>query len=207
MATVSNAWCYRVSNGTGWPGVSVPWLGEIAISILVGQYYIALSQHVRPWYTLAEMWTNHETACFANHHGYLILAIWWQTFMWVTCDKLAGQCYGCFQMSLYLAVLLLHFIHMYVCESILNVCTPVLFSCSGGFVSWLTEGVIFASQCLCVCLLTCPVVHTWCVSVAGQVCAFFFCSVRWLWAPVQTSRVSLQTCRRWKAFGAEVGNS
>ena len=30
VATLPGAWCYRIITGTGWPGVSVLWLGEIA---------------------------------------------------------------------------------------------------------------------------------------------------------------------------------
>ena len=29
VATLPGAWCYRVSTGTGWPGVSILWLGEV----------------------------------------------------------------------------------------------------------------------------------------------------------------------------------
>ena len=29
VATLPGAWCYRVSTGTGWPGVSILWLSEV----------------------------------------------------------------------------------------------------------------------------------------------------------------------------------
>ena len=29
VATLPGAWRYRVSTGTGWPGVSILWLGEV----------------------------------------------------------------------------------------------------------------------------------------------------------------------------------
>ena len=56
VATLPCIWCYRVSAGTGWPGVSVSWLGEIAnlICNLISVWqHIDLSEQIRPWDTLA----------------------------------------------------------------------------------------------------------------------------------------------------------
>ena len=71
MATLPGAWCYRVSTGTGRPGVSILWLGEVesligmATSISVWQH-VKLSEQIRPWDTLACCWdvkqlTNQQT--------------------------------------------------------------------------------------------------------------------------------------------------
>ena len=58
-ATPPVAWRYRVSAGTGWPGVSILCLGEmeslICNSISVWQY-VQLSEQIRPWDTLACYW-------------------------------------------------------------------------------------------------------------------------------------------------------
>ena len=56
VATLPGAWCYR----TGWPGVSILWLGEMesrwsATSISVWQH-VKLSEQIRPWDTLACYW-------------------------------------------------------------------------------------------------------------------------------------------------------
>ena len=68
VATLPGAWRYRVSAGTGRPGVSILWLGEIvwsATCISVWQH-VKLSEQIRPWDTLACCWdakqpTNKQT--------------------------------------------------------------------------------------------------------------------------------------------------
>ena len=58
VATLPGAWCYSVSTGTGQPGVSILWLGEVESSICnfsVWQH-IKLSEQIRPWDTLACCW-------------------------------------------------------------------------------------------------------------------------------------------------------
>ena len=41
VATLPGAWCYRVSAGTGWPGVSILWLGEM--ESLVCDFYLSVA--------------------------------------------------------------------------------------------------------------------------------------------------------------------
>ena len=66
VTSLPGAWHYRVSAGTGQPGVSILWLGEIeslicsfsvwsAASISVWQH-VKLSVQIRPWDTLACCW-------------------------------------------------------------------------------------------------------------------------------------------------------
>ena len=40
-ATLPGAWHYRVSAGTGWPGVSIPWLGEV--KSLICNFYLSMA--------------------------------------------------------------------------------------------------------------------------------------------------------------------
>ena len=60
MATLPSAWhYYRVSAGTGWPGVSILWLSEM--ECLVCNFYLSvatrkLSRQICPWDTLACCW-------------------------------------------------------------------------------------------------------------------------------------------------------
>ena len=70
MVTLTGAWRYRVSAGTGWTGVSILRLGEVeslicAASISVWQH-VKLSEQIRPRNTLAYCWdakqpTNQQT--------------------------------------------------------------------------------------------------------------------------------------------------
>ena len=59
VATLPGAWRYRVSTGTGGPGVRILWLGEmeslVCPSISVWQH-VKLSVQIRPWDTLACCW-------------------------------------------------------------------------------------------------------------------------------------------------------
>ena len=59
MATLPGTWRYTVSAGTGRPGVSILWLGEVkvwsATCISVWQH-VKLSEQIRPWDTLACCW-------------------------------------------------------------------------------------------------------------------------------------------------------
>ena len=63
MATMPGAWRYRDGTGTGWPGVSIPWLAETAT--LIGTF-ISVWQHkhlpeqIRPSNTLAFCWDNKQ---------------------------------------------------------------------------------------------------------------------------------------------------
>ena len=58
MATLPGAWRYRVSTGTGWPGVSILWLGEV--KRLICNFYLSVAarkiEQICPWDTLACCW-------------------------------------------------------------------------------------------------------------------------------------------------------
>ena len=57
-ATLPGAWCFRVSAGTGWPGVSILWLDEV--ESLICSFYLSVAarkiEQIRPWDTLACCW-------------------------------------------------------------------------------------------------------------------------------------------------------
>ena len=68
VATLPGAWCYRVSAGTGRPGVSILWLGEVESWIC--NFYLSVAARkivwADPWDTLACCWdvkqpTNKQT--------------------------------------------------------------------------------------------------------------------------------------------------
>ena len=104
VAILPGAWHHRVSVGTGRPGVSVLWLGEVkvwsATSISVWQH-VKLSVQIHPWDTLAccwdakqltncipsyssgvhHFWGGEIFACVtvffkSNHRGSRILSLW-----------------------------------------------------------------------------------------------------------------------------------
>ena len=53
VVTLPSAWRYRVSAGTGRPGVSILWLGEVE-SLICNFYLIVAArkiEHIRPWDT------------------------------------------------------------------------------------------------------------------------------------------------------------
>ena len=65
VATLPGAWRYRVSTGTGRPGVSILWLGEVGSLIPLSVAARKIVQ-IRPWGTLACFWdvkqaTNQQT--------------------------------------------------------------------------------------------------------------------------------------------------
>ena len=47
VATLPGAWRYRVSAGTGWPGVSIPWLGEM--ESLICNFYLSVATRTIVW--------------------------------------------------------------------------------------------------------------------------------------------------------------
>ena len=47
VATLPGAWCYRVSTGTGWPGVSILWLGEV--ERLICNFYLNVAARKIVW--------------------------------------------------------------------------------------------------------------------------------------------------------------
>ena len=55
VATLPGAWCYRVSAGTGWPGVSILWLGEM--ESLVCNFYLSVAAREIVWADLSLRYT------------------------------------------------------------------------------------------------------------------------------------------------------
>ena len=47
VATLPGAWCYRVSTGTDWPGVSILWLG--GVESLVCNFYLSVAARKIVW--------------------------------------------------------------------------------------------------------------------------------------------------------------
>ena len=47
VATLPGAWRYRVSTGTGWPGVSILWLGEV--ESLICNFYLGVAARKIVW--------------------------------------------------------------------------------------------------------------------------------------------------------------
>ena len=61
------AWCYRVSAGTGWPSVSILWLGEmesLVCNFLLSVVARKISEQIRPWDTLACCWEVKQPTIF-----------------------------------------------------------------------------------------------------------------------------------------------
>ena len=63
VATLPGAWRYRVSAGTGQPGVSILWLGEVE-SLICNVYLSVAARKIvwadRPWDTLACCWDDKQ---------------------------------------------------------------------------------------------------------------------------------------------------
>ena len=71
MATLPGAWHFRVSAGTGWPGVSILWLGEVESLIFNFYLSVAACKIVRPWDTHTCCWdvkqaTNKQILVFLH---------------------------------------------------------------------------------------------------------------------------------------------
>ena len=68
VATLPGAWHYRVSTGTGRPGVSILWLGEV--ESLISSFYLSVAARkivqIRLWDTLACCWDVKQPA--NNNH-------------------------------------------------------------------------------------------------------------------------------------------
>ena len=65
VATLPGAWHYRVSAGTGWPDVSILWLGEMESWIC--NFYLSVAAltlcvQIGPWDTLACCWDVKQPA-------------------------------------------------------------------------------------------------------------------------------------------------
>ena len=74
VATLPGAWRYRVSAGTGRPGVSILWLAEM--ESLICDFYLSVAAHkivqIRPWDTLAcccdvKQPTNKTNLCWTQY--------------------------------------------------------------------------------------------------------------------------------------------
>ena len=71
LATLPGAWRYRVCAGTGQPGVSILWLGEI--DSLIFNFYLSVAAHklsvqICPWDTLACCWDVKQATSNNNLH-------------------------------------------------------------------------------------------------------------------------------------------
>ena len=62
MATLQGTWRYRVSTGTGWPSVSILWLG--VVESLICHFYFSMAAHkieqICPWDTQACCWDSKQ---------------------------------------------------------------------------------------------------------------------------------------------------
>ena len=56
MATLPGAWRYRVSSGTGRPGVSILWLGEV--ESLICNFYLSVAARKIVWADQSLRYTN-----------------------------------------------------------------------------------------------------------------------------------------------------
>ena len=56
VATLPGAWCYRVSAGTGWPSVSILWLGET--ESLVCNFCLSVAARQIVWAVLSLRYTS-----------------------------------------------------------------------------------------------------------------------------------------------------
>ena len=86
VATLPGAWRYRVSTGTGRPGVRVLWLGEV--ETLICSFILSLAARKIVWvdpflrYTIACCW-DVKQATNNNCGGWLVLPVWlrsWRVF-------------------------------------------------------------------------------------------------------------------------------
>ena len=66
VATLPGAWCYRISAGTGRPGVSTLWLGEISATSISVWQHVQMCKQIRPWVTQACCWDVKQPT--NNHH-------------------------------------------------------------------------------------------------------------------------------------------
>ena len=56
MATLPGVWHYRVSAGTGWPSVSILWLGEV--ESLICNFHLIVAAHKLVWADLSSRFTS-----------------------------------------------------------------------------------------------------------------------------------------------------
>ena len=81
MATLPGAWHYRVIAGTGWPSVSILWLGEV--ESLICNFYLSVAAHeivqIHFWDTLACCWDVKQPT---NNHIIIIIIIAFKGAIW-----------------------------------------------------------------------------------------------------------------------------
>ena len=56
VATLPGAWCYKISAGTGWPGVSILWLGEMGS--LICSFYLSVAARTIVWADPSQRYTR-----------------------------------------------------------------------------------------------------------------------------------------------------
>ena len=61
VATLPGAWRYRVSAETGWPGVSILWLGEV--EILICNFYLSVATRKIVWADPSLRYTSMLLGC------------------------------------------------------------------------------------------------------------------------------------------------
>ena len=64
VATLLGAWRYRVSTGTGCPGVSILWLGEV--ESLVCNFYLSVAARTLVWVDRSLRYTGMLLGCYAT---------------------------------------------------------------------------------------------------------------------------------------------
>ena len=83
VATLPGAWHYRVSTGTGRPGVSILWLGEV--EHLICNFYVSVAARIIVWadpslrYTglLLGRWTTNKQTVNEQHWVHVSLCARW----------------------------------------------------------------------------------------------------------------------------------
>ena len=70
VATLPGAWCYRVSAGTGWPGVSILWLGEM--ESLICTFYLSVAACRIVWADLSLKYTCMLLGCLAPRNKQIV---------------------------------------------------------------------------------------------------------------------------------------
>ena len=109
VATLPGAQCYRVSAGTGQPGVSILWLGEI--ESLVCNFYLSVAACTLVWsdpflrYTRIKRPTNKQ----ARTHWFV--TYWWNICDWIRMSEVA-ECLTSLTISVWLQAYTSQFISL-----------------------------------------------------------------------------------------------
>ena len=70
VATLPGAWRCRISDGTGWPGVSILWLGEV--ESLICNFYLSVAARTIVWAELSLRYTSMLLGRQANNKHAII---------------------------------------------------------------------------------------------------------------------------------------